>query len=203
MTVTVNENEYLITADGQVYPLAYYGAKVTGLGSLPVEYQTTQGYKQHGVTVRDYRMQPRSISIVLTLNAMTHQLLWTLRSQIIGAVNPEHGAVTYRKVLPDGQVREIKGWLEESLSIEDADDLRSAEVGLSLMCPDPSFYSPALKTATAANETSAALVLPVVLPDDFWFGGANQYPVDIDYMGTWRGYPQLIIRGPYDSARIS
>ena len=199
----MHENQSLIRSDGQVYPLSYYGAKVTGLGSLPVEYQTTQGYKQQGVTVRDYRMQARSISIALTLNALTRRLLWDLRTQVIGSVNPEQGVVTYRKVLPDGQVREIRGWLDESLSIEDADDLRSAEVGFSLMCPDPSFYDPAMRTVTAVTDAAAELVLPFVIPDDFWFGGSNQYLADIEYAGTWRGYPQLIVQGPYDTAYLS
>ncbi|WP_119069202.1 phage tail domain-containing protein [Aggregatilinea lenta] len=197
------ENEYLITADGQIYPLATYGAKVTGLGGVPVEYQTAQGYKQHGVTVRDFRLQSRTLSIAFTLDARGRRRLWALRDALAAAVSPARGMLTYRKVLPDGRVREIRGWADESLSVEDVDDGCAAQVGLSLLCPDPSFVDPAWQAVTAENESSSALVLPFVMPDEFWFGGSSQYVVSLDYPGTWRGYPQLALHGPYDSATLS
>jgi hypothetical protein len=197
------ENEYLITADGRVYPLAAYGARVTGLGGVPVEYQTAQGYRQHGVTVRDFRLGARTLSLAFRLDARGRRLLWALRGELAEAVSPARGAVTYRKVLPNGNVREIRGWLDESLSVEDVSDGRAVEVSLSLLCPDPSFVDPAWQAVTADNEQSAALVLPVVLPDEFWCGGSSQYVVVLDYPGTWRGYPQLALHGPYDSATVS
>jgi len=195
----MSENEYLITADG-VFLLRDYGARAVGLGNIPVSYVTRQGYKQHGVTVEDYTLQPRTISLAFDLHGRNRSGLLALRSALLRAVSPAGGApLTYRRVLPDGSRRDIQCWIDSSLSIQDGFDGVSAEVGLSLFCPDPSFYDPAKITATLTLQTATAFVLPFALPDDLWFAasGSAGLGATINNPGTWRAYPEIVIEGSY------
>jgi len=195
----MNENEYLITAGG-VFLLRDYGARATGIGNIPVSYVTRQGYKQHGVSVEDHVLQPRTITLSFDLYGRNRSGLLALRSALLSAVSPAGGAaLTYRRVLPDGSRRDIQCWIDSSLSIQDGFDGVSAEVGLALFCPDPSFYDPARITVALALETATAFVLPFALPDDLWFtaSGSAGLGAVIDNPGTWRAYPEIVIEGPY------
>ncbi len=195
----MNENDYLITAGG-VFLLRDYGARATGIGNIPVSYVTRQGYKQHGVSVEDHALQPRTISLAFDLHGRNRSGLLALRSALLSAVSPADGvALTYRRVLPDGSRRDIDCWIDSSLSISDGFDGVSAEVGLSLFCPDPSFYDPARITETLTPQPASAFVLPFALPDDLWFvaEGSAILGATIDNPGTWRAYPEIVINGPY------
>jgi len=196
----MSENDYLITADGKVFLLRDYGARATGIGNIPISYVTREGYKQHGVSVEDYTLQPRTISLAFDLHGRHRSGLLALRSALLSAVSPAGGApLTYRRVLPDGSRRDIDCWIDASLSISDEFDGRSAEVGLSLFCPDPSFYDPAKITETLTLQTASAFVLPFAIPDDLWFtaSGSAGLAATINNPGTWRAYPEIVINGPY------
>ena len=86
------ENSYLITADGRRFPLAGYGVEIADLGSAPVEYETSRGYGQHGVTVHDWRLAERVISFTLSGSGRNRARYWALREQIIGALRPNRAA---------------------------------------------------------------------------------------------------------------
>jgi len=191
------ENEYLISSDGQMYPLSYFGAIVTGLGNVPVEYRTRESYGQHSVTVDGFKLTPRTISFSFPLHGRSRQALWDRRQRLIEVLNPEKGVVTYRHVMPDGSRRDIDGWLDASLSLAESEDGRGNSVGFSLFCPDPTFYDPQAQSENVAAVEVTALILPFYLPDELWFGGGTTLVATVNNPGTWRAYPVLTITGPY------
>ena len=191
------ENQYLIAADGMIYPLRDLGVRVTGISEIPVEYQTTQGYKQHGVTVLDWRLQTRTISFAFEVYALDRLGYWQARERLIATLRPNLGVVTYRQILPDGRRRDIDGWLQPGLALAEVASGRSFDAAFSLTCPEPSFYDPAVQTATLAAQSLSAFVLPFAVPDDMWLGGTTQLYTTLTTEGTWRAYPTITIQGPY------
>jgi len=196
------ENDYLIASNGVIYPLEYFGVTVTGLGNVPVEYQTREGYRMHGVAVDDWRLTPRTLSFAFSLHSLTRQQLWQRRQALVDLLTPQGGMVTYRKVLPDGRRRDIRGWLDSNMSIEDQDD-RAQDVSFGLFCPDPTYYDPSAINALLFAADIGAFVLPFVVPDELWFGSGTQFSSTLTNRGTFRAYPVITITGPYERMVVS
>lgn len=191
------ENQYLIAADGTIYPLRDLGVSVVGMSDIPAEYQTQQGYKQHGVTVQDWRLQARTLSFAFEVYARTRPDFWAARTGLIDALRPNKGLVTYRQIRSDGRRRDINGWLQPGLNLAESSDGLSFDAGFSLLCPEPSFYDPAAQTTTLAAQSLSAFVVPFAVPDDMWLGGTTQLYVTLNPGGTWRAYPIFTITGPF------
>lgn len=190
------ENSYLITADGRRFPLAEYGVEIADLGSVPVEYETSRGYGQHGVTVHDWRLAERVISFILSGSGRNRARYWTLREQIIEALRPNRGgALTLRIVLPGGARRDIRGWLQSGPALGEAADGLGLDATFSLLCPDPAFYDPALTTVALQSGDVGGFYFPLAFPIDFAGGAALSATITVG--GTWLAYPTLAIAGPY------
>ncbi len=203
------EADYLVTAGGQKFPLHLLGAEVANLGGIPVQYQTARGFGQHGHSVLGWRLEARTLTFRWLDVAVNRAALWARRAALLGALKPNNGIVTYRRVLPDGQVRQIQGWLGGDLSLQE-DGGPYQEVGFSLECPDPSFYDPTELTTTLAEGTPLALAFPVWFSDglsaeddDFWFDEEGVAAGMVDYAGSWRCYPVIAIDGPYSWLRLT
>lgn len=187
-------NDYLIAANGTIYPLRDLGVQVVGLGDIPAQYIADQGYKQHGLTMRDYRMAQRSLTFTFGLYARTPMQLWQARQSLFAALSPQVGVVTYRKVLPSGARRDIQGWIQAGMTVETVDG-RSADVAFSLECFDPAFYDPAPRALTLQVVEIPGFTLPFTVP--FYFWGDTELTAALVNPGTWRSYPTMTITGPY------
>lgn len=203
------ENDYLITYDGTTYPLHQMVRRgmlnISGLGSMPAEYQEQQGYKQHGVTILDYRLAPREISFQIKDTAKCRDDYWTgRRTDLINALRMNRGGpLVYRKILPDGSRRDIEGWLSDGFSTpndQGAPDIRTLNATFRLRCPDPTFFDPGMATIYL-TEQDTELVFPIDFP--IQFGGSSIGSDTINYTGTWRAYPTLVITGPYNWLRVT
>jgi len=191
------ENDYLIASDGTVYPLDALGVAVTGLAQVPVEYRTREGYKMHGVAVDDWRLTTRTLSFAFSLHSLTRQQLWQRRQALIDLLSPQGGMVTYRKILPDGRRRDIRGWLDANLTIEDRDG-RSADVGFGLFCPDSTFFDPTRKAISLEPSKVGALVVPFWIPDELWVGNGTLFSGTVTNRGNVAAYPRISVTGPYE-----
>lgn len=196
-------NHYLIASDGAIYPLRDLGVTLTGLSDIPVEYQTTQGYQQDGTTVVDWRLTPRTLSFAFAVDARDPRRYEAARAQIINVLRPNLGTVTYRRILPGGGRRDIDGWLNTGLALVPQGLGISMDASLSLLCPDPTFYDPAVQTGTLAIESSDAFVLPFAVPDDLWFGAGSLLSASLAVAGTFKAYPIITITGPYERLRLA
>lgn len=198
----MNESEYLINADGSIFPLSEYGARVTGLGNIPVEYATIRGYGQHGVSVVNYALQPRTLTLSFAVHGRSRTELLALRQALLETLSPDGGDLIYRRVLPDGSRRDIVCRVDASLSVEDHFKGRSAQVGLALFCPDPTFYDPKEYAADFVTVAADAFVTPFYAPDEFWTSGGTTLGVTVHNPGNWRAYPIIELHGDYQRAAL-
>lgn len=198
--MTPAENQYLITASGRHILLADLGATVTGLSDIPVEYQTTRGYQQHGHTVKDWRLEARTLNITFDTDVRDRITYWQQRERLFDALRPNVGQpVTLRTVLPDGRRRDIDGWLQSGLSLEQSPDLLAFGASFSLECPDPTLYDPGQQSAALEVTAGGGFMIPFVIPDDLWFGGGAVLGGTVSVGGTFRTYPTIEIAGPFTS----
>jgi len=196
------ETHYLIVPGGGVYPLSSLAVQVGGLGDIPVEYQTTQGYGQHGHTVLDWRLAARTLNFQFGVYGRDRRDFWTKRNDLLDLVRPNlNRPVTYRVVLPSGARRDIQGWLRGGPGMESPDRL-SFDAAFSLECPDPSFYDPAAHTVTLTSADPEGLGFPIGFPIGF-ASGFEIARANVAYAGTWRSYPRFVVAGPYDWLRLS
>lgn len=66
-----------------------------GWGLPAINWQTTQGPYQHGQTVTDYRLQPRTVQLLLSQSTCSRDEFWEARESLINAVQPNQGSYTF------------------------------------------------------------------------------------------------------------
>ncbi len=187
---------YLITPDGDYYDLGALGVRVTGLGSVPLENISWRGYKQHGETYEATYLRPRTLRFALELHSGSWAEIWPIRTQLLNALSISGEQVRYQFVLPNGNVREIRGVVGGDTSIEHL-DARAAQAAFSLVCHDPTFYDPSAKSAAMSTSVADALVIPFYIPDEHWYGEGLVLGATVNNAGTWRAYPRVTITGGY------
>lgn len=216
------EADYIITNDGMLYALNRMGVRAVmadnGRGMPPVEYATRRGYSQHGQTVLNYRLQPRVISLQFRDSGKSRDEYWNARrAKLLAALHPGRGTggsfcpapLTLRKILPDGQRRDILAYTQDSPAFDGDEPSRSDEFGfvqmISLFCPDPTFFSPDLETTVLTVEENEQMVFPITFDDDNIFFGSetNVGRGNVTNPGTWFAYPQIVITGPYSWIRVT
>lgn len=166
-----------------------------GWGLPPIDYITQRGPFQHGVSVRDLRLQPRMIQLLIDQNFCSRDDYWAGRGALLDQIRPnrpvpfgiEPGQL--RRVLSDGSIRDLDVFIQQGpqfgREIDQWKEWGFSEV-LRFVAFNPVVYDPALKTQS--NWT---------IPN-----GAVNDTQGIDYLGTWEEYPTLIITGPLNNPRI-
>lgn len=66
-----------------------------GWGIPPINWQTTQGPYQHGQTVRDYRLQPRTIQLLINESFCSRDAFWAGREALINSLRPNQAEFTF------------------------------------------------------------------------------------------------------------
>jgi len=197
------EADYLINLDGRIYPLSALGLSVTGLGDIPIDYQTTRGYGQHGATVLGWRLNQRTISLSVQVTGRTRADYLAKRRKLIDALNPITGPVTLRRVLPDGSRRDIDGWVQSGLDLAETDDRLTFLGSIALECPDPAFYDPTLHETALSEGYPDQLSFPAAFGGDrFFFDSPGVARGTIVNRGNWYSWPVIAITGPYESLVI-
>jgi hypothetical protein len=204
----IAENHYLISHTGSIYPLTDRGATIRGTGALPLRYETTAGYQQHGQTVKGWRAETRQIRVELSLYAATRNALWTEREKLVRFVSPSAYPLIYNATYPDGRRRAIQCWLEKGPDFVQQGN-RAVTAQFSLLCPSASFYDPGRVSANLDVSGFEALAFPFVFmthptPDDgFWFDNPTALQTGVAYAGSAREWPTIRITGPFQSIRIA
>jgi hypothetical protein len=194
------EADYLINRDGKIYPLTSLGLSLTGLGDIPIDYQTARGYGQHGTTVLGWRLNPRTISLSVQVTGRTRADYLAKRRKLIEVLNPITGPVTLRRVLPDGSRRDIDGWVQSGLDLAETDDRLSFQGAVSLECPDPAFYDPTLHQTPLAVGYPDQLSFPASFGSNrFYFDSPGVARGTVVNLGSWYSWPLFSITGPYES----
>jgi hypothetical protein len=205
-----------ISADGVRYPF-FGGNKVlmswAGLGSPDINYITDRGPFQHGVSVRDWRYDPRLLSIELFESSSSRSKWVGKQAKLINAMRPNRssGTITPGKIrvfLADGSQREIKAWLsggpdggfKGDQTLQPKDLLEKVD----LFCEDP-FWRDVDDTTVSFSLSVVEACLSTSLCFPFCVGSNTlQGSTSLVYAGTWDGDQITItIVGPLDSPTIS
>lgn len=199
-----------------------YLLTTVGEGLPPITYRTQRGPTQHGETVLDFRLQPRTIQYVLRdQHARTRLEYWEQRSRWLDWLRPNRQVLNsfapgrLRKILPDGSMRDIDAFIERGPTFEARKlnqwDERAINETLRFYCPDPTWYDPATRQITWSVELWDGLIFysptypdHLVFPTNSLFGtDLLRGTVDITYSGTWWAYPVITIVGPLSNATLS
>lgn len=200
----------------------------SGWGMPGIEYITQQGPFEHGQTVLDYRLQPRTIQLIHRRLGNCRNDYWSNRSLLINALRPNRQfANTFnpgrlRKILSDGSVRDLYVLIEQGPVFAPrstyAWDEYSFQETLRFIAHDPIIFNPVIQSAIWTLESLENLIFyePVnwenrlVFEGDdlnsggIWFGEASiGETLDVTYTGTWLAYPIIYITGPVDSPQIN
>lgn len=203
-----------VAPDGTEYPL--FGGRRTlmgwrGVGSPEITYISDKAPFQHGVTVRDWRYQPRTIQFEMYEHGRKREDFYRFHGGMINAVRPNRSASSaaagkIQIVLKDGSFREIGARIQTGPQGEwvgtgeqSSYDLRERP---SFFCEDP-FWRDVDSTDVTFVVSLADSCLDTCLP--FCLGSTLiSTTVDVPYTGTWYGDQITItLTGPMDAPQIS
>ena len=97
----IKEFHQLVTPDGQIYDLTVpskqgrWVINSQGWGMPGVEWLTQQAPFQHGATVLDYRLQPRTIQLMVRQSYCSRDDYWAGRQRLIDAVRPNRTPINF------------------------------------------------------------------------------------------------------------
>lgn len=202
----------LETADGylETFDLNTSQAFVSiqGLGAPVIDFQTSQGYKQHGQRLVSYALQPRRIAVNLWAEHETSkQEYFDLRARMLDLMRPNRGGPMILTILlPDMSKRSIVVRANPGPIYpgNDNENFWGLDESLEFIAFDPIFYDSDAHSFTGINGEDSELVFSADFP--IWFGddditvlstGAFTYP------GTWDSYPTVTLTGPYTMAQIT
>ena len=168
----IREFHQYISPDGKVYNLSVpsrkgrWVAQSSGWGTPPIEYITQRGTFQHGETVKDYFLTPRTIQLLIDQSFCDRDGQWAGRASLLDAIRPNRqltatGVVpgTLRRILSDGSIRDLKVFISEGPSFDP--DLgngwqeHSFKEVLRFIAHDPVIYDPTLQSYVEDFDTLA------------------------------------------------
>lgn len=183
----------------------------TGWGMPSIEYITQRGPFQHGVTLLDYRLEPRVLQYVYRQIGDCREDYWDMRYLLLNAIRPNRGVgacITpgrLRKILPNGEIRDLMVMLEKGPPFRartgDWDEWAITET-LRFIAHDPIVLDPVRNSASWTLGTPTdQLVFPITFP--IVFGPAIiDETLDVTYAGNWLTYPTIVITGPLNGPII-
>ncbi len=213
-------SEYIsyITPDGNVYPLVTpheFGRFVlsfSGLGTPPIEYITQRGPFQHGATVKDFFLAPRTIQLLIRQDFKDRTDWWAGRATLLDNIRPNRQIISTASVpgslewcVADGTRRRINAFIADGPTFEPRqlgswDEWAFQEV-LRFICFDPIFFNPTRVDLSFALTLDAELVFPIDFPIEFGDGIVAD-TLNVSYVGTWETFPTIVIVGPLENPII-
>ncbi len=213
-----SEWESYISPDGVEYPfhtphnLGRWIVSQSGWGTPPIEYITQRGPFQHGVTVKDFFLQPRVIQLLIRQAFCDRDEWWDGRAALLNEIRPNRQTIStavvpgrLQRCLPDGTLRAIEVFISDGPRFEQRvvntwDEWAFQEV-LRFIAHDPVIFDPTRNDVNFTIVLDSELVFPITFPITFGPGEADD-TLNINYVGTWESLPIIVITGPIDEPRI-
>ena len=213
--VTLDANGDVLAADwDEVYSFHDNGERALmsfmGWGMPTIDYITQKGPFQHGLTVIDYRLQPRVVQMVHRRTGGCREDYWDHRALFVNALRPNRGTSSclqrarLRKVFEDGSKRDLFVMIEKGPSFEPRGsnwDEWSITETIRFIAHDPIIFNPTQQSESWVLDPSSELVFPIAFPIFFGSSILND-TLNVTYDGTWLTYPVITIVGPLNGARI-
>lgn len=213
-----SEWESYISPDGVEYPfhtphnLGRWIVSQSGWGTPPIEYITQRGPFQHGVTVKDFFLQPRVIQLLIRQAFCDRDEWWDGRAALLNELRPNRQTIStavvpgrLQRCLPDGTLRAIEVFISDGPRFEQRqvntwDEWAFQEV-LRFIAHDPVIFDPTRNDVNFGIVLDSELVFPITFPIEFGPGEVDD-TLDINYVGTWESLPIIVITGPIEQPRI-
>jgi len=180
-----------------------------GLGMPPIEYLVKSGPFQHGSSLIDFRLQPRTIQMVVRQNSYSRTEFWQNRTALLNGIRPNKfsgnsfGPGKLRKIFEDGSIRDLDVIIDQGPSFTARDITIWDEWGftetLRFIAHDPTFYDPATKSvefsAILDPLSDDHLVFPLTFPIEL---GAILFTdaITATTSGNWKTFPSIKVYGP-------
>jgi len=218
MAVTKEFTSY-ISPDGEEYEFhvpSGYGRWLlsqSGWGTPPIDYITQRGPFQHGETVRDYFLRPRTVQLLIRQMFCNRDDWWSGRAFLLDAIRPNRQTTPtasepgqLRRIESDGTVRDLNVYITqgprfEARSLNAWDEWAFQEV-LRFTAYDPVVFDPTRVDTELTLGSLGELVFPITFPIVFGASILNN-TVNITYPGTWETYPVIIVTGPLNDFTIT
>lgn len=221
----ITEFDIYIAPDGTEYylsaPDVRWSFSVTGTGLPPIDYISLRGPYQHGETVVDYFLRPRTIQMVVRHNRRTREGYWGQRLQLLDALRPNRQSISagvetfregrLRKLFGDGRKLDIDVFIQQGPAFQpdviDRWDQWSFQEVLRFIAHNPVFYDPVQHSTSVINTGGDSLVFPLNTEPSgsentfdgitgIVFSASSSTTTVIDYQGSWEEYPTILVTGP-------
>ena len=173
----------------------------TGWGLTGVKNYSQTGYGQKGSTFTGDQIQPRSITLVIGINASSTDEYYSQRVTLMNIFKPKKFSPMYLRVThtaDNGEVsvRQFRVFYQEGLSFDGGDkDGFYHKVGISLMAYEPFWYDPIGDTAQFQQTTAQGFKVPMRVPTSVGQSALDQ-SITIEYEGTADTEPVITLIGP-------
>lgn len=218
MWAIVGSTTYDLTGAGILYQ--EHG---DGFGLPPHHRFTQRGPQQHGATNRDFRLDPRPLTLVAGFARLCEADVYAARRMLLDIFKPSNTPIQLRWDLADGSVRQIDVFYEGSMTLPlrapTAGGIRSSNqsgqtpigraggvyqrTAIELIAEDPTFYDPTVHVASLVSGfVGSGLPVPLTVPVAIGSAVFNSTLV-IPYAGDWLSYPVITILGPFSDPIIT
>lgn len=185
-----------------------------GSGLPPIQYITERGPFQHGESIKDFFLGPRTVQFLIRQNYCSRQAAWDGRQSLLNLIRPNKPGGpqgVLRKILPNGARRDLRvvpvaGPVFEPRRTGIWDEWSIQET-LRFTAYNPIYYDPVGHTETWQHPASTGFpytfTFPFSVPNELSF--PIEYPIEfygfhitdvIHYAGNWLEYPRIVIHGP-------
>src|SRR3990172_10515412 len=120
--LAVTEFTEYIAPNGSIYQfdtMDRFLMSEEGLGMPAIQYITQKGPYQHGSSLIAYRLQERTIQLILREDSCDRTAYWASRAALLDSIRPNRyvgynfDAGVLRKKFQDGKIRDIKVVIEQ------------------------------------------------------------------------------------------
>jgi hypothetical protein len=174
-----------------------------GLGMAPMHRLSERGPLQHGITDRGYRLDPRTVRLVLDITASTQADWESKRSSLLDIFKPSNTAMALELAFSAATYRLDCHYIGQ-MTMPSSERYRwNQTVLVELLAPDPTFYNPTLvESFFALGGGEDKLEVPMEVPMKVGTTSLNSSKT-ITYTGDFRAYPIITVYGPITSPVIT
>ena len=193
------ENGFTSITDGVLAKLM----QIEGQGMAEGHAITDRGPMQHGETYVGYRLDPRTIQLVLGVWGATWTEIEAKTDTLMRLLRFRDGLYHVRFTTDAGYVRLINCCYGGGMTLGREPGATFTKIGLALYAPDPTFYDEAgdsICFSLAGGGTGWAI--PWVIPWTLGMSTLSQ-TVTIPYSGSFKAYPFIHIIGPITDCEIT
>lgn len=136
-----------------------------GFGMAPSHDVAERGPMQHGETFKDFRLDPRTLSLVLGIEADSKADLDDRRDALLRLFRPSR-SVSLRKILDNGETRQIDCRTSGGLPFSSQDRVSvQMKVAVMLKAHDPTWYDPTQVTVNfGVAGGGSGFAVPTAIP---------------------------------------